>query len=283
MNTMDRYQRVDALAWVIRSRVIEMVGVGMAGHIGGSLSAAEIVAALYGYKMQHDPSAPDCPTRDRFVMSKGHAVLAQYAALAEFGYFPLAELKKVKALGAMLQGHPDLRRTPGIEANTGSLGQGLSIALGMALGLRVDASANRVYCLVGDGEIAEGQIWEAAMAAANFKLDNLVAIIDCNKIQATDTIIKRFNTNPVAAKWEAFGWKVMEVDGHDVKQICDALDQAGQVKQMPVAIVAHTIKGKGIAFAENTAAYHNAMLTEEQYKLAVSLVEEQKGAHACKI
>ena len=181
------------------------------------------------------------------------------------------------------RGHPDLRKTPGIEANTGSLGQGLSIAVGMALGLRLDGSTNRVYCLVGDGELAEGQIWEAAMAAANFKLDNIVAFIDYNRIQATDTVEKRFNTNPVPSKWEAFGWKVIEVDGHNSKQVCDALDLAETVKGMPVAIVAHTVKGKGLEFAENTAAYHNAILTEEQYKLAVQLVEEKKGAYACKI
>lgn len=283
MITEEKIRKVDALAWTIRSRVLDMIGVGKAGHLGGSFSAAEIVAALYGYKMQHDPNVPNCPTRDRFVMSKGHAALAQYAALAEFGYFPLEELKRVKALGAMLQGHPDLRKTPGIEANTGSLGQGLSIAVGMALGLRVDHSKNRVYCIVGDGEIAEGQIWEAAMAAANFKLDNIVVFVDYNKVQATDTVIKRFNTNPMTNKWEAFGWKVIEIDGHDSKQICDALDQAEQVKGMPVAIVAHTIKGKGVAFAENNAAFHNAILNEEQYKLAVSLVEEKKGAYACKI
>lgn len=283
MITEEMVQKIDALAWTIRSRVLEMIGIGKAGHLGGSFSAAEIIAALYGYKMQHDPLAPDCPTRDRFVMSKGHSALAQYAALAEFGYFPLEELQKVKALGAMLQGHPDLRKTPGIEANTGSLGQGLSIAVGMALGLRLDGSKNRVYCLVGDGEIAEGQIWEAAMAAANFKLDNLVAIIDYNKVQATDTVINRFNTNPMANKWEAFGWKVIEVDGHQSRDICMALDQAEQIKHQPVAIVAHTIKGKGVEFAEGKAAFHNAILTEEQYALALALVEEKKESYACKI
>lgn len=283
MITEKTIQKVDALAWTIRSRVLEMIGVGKAGHLGGSFSAAEIIASLYGYKMQHDPTAPDCPTRDRFVMSKGHSALAQYAALAEFGYFPLDELGKVKQLGAMLQGHPDLRKTPGIEANTGSLGQGLSIAVGLALGLRLDDRKSRVYCLVGDGEIAEGQIWEAAMAASNFKLDNLVAIIDYNKVQATDTVINRFNSNPMSNKWEAFGWKVFEVDGHDVKQMCDVLDQAGLIKDQPVAIVAHTIKGKGIEFAEGKAAFHNAILTAEQYQLAVTLVEEKKVSYTCKI
>jgi transketolase len=258
-----------------------MVGIGKTGHIGGSMSVAEILAALYGYKMRHDPSAPGCPTRDRFVMSKGHAALAQYAALAEFGYFPLEELAKVKTLGAMLQGHPDLRLTPGIEANTGSLGQGLSIAVGMALGLRLDGYGSRVYCIVGDGEIAEGQIWEAAMAASNFKLDNLAVFVDYNRIQATDRVEKRFNSNPMASKWEAFGWNVMEIDGHDAGQVCEALDKAEQIKGVPTAIVAHTIKGKGIPFAEDTAAFHNGSMTEEQYNLAVHVLEAKKRSLEC--
>ncbi len=283
MITEEQIAKVDALAWTIRSRVLDMIGVGKAGHLGGSYSAAEVMAALYGYKMQHDPNEPKCLDRDRFVMSKGHAALAQYAALAEFGYFPLEELKTVKKLGAMLQGHPDMRKTPGIEANTGSLGQGLSIAVGMALGLRLDGSKNRVYCMVGDGELAEGQIWEAAMAAANFKLDNIVAIIDYNRIQATGPVEVRFNTNPVPSKWEAFGWKVFEIDGHDSKQVCDTLDKAETIKGMPVAIVSHTVKGKGLEFAENSAAYHNAALSDEQYKLAISLINEKKEAYSCKI
>jgi len=271
MITQEQISKVDALAWTIRSRVLDMIGVGKAGHLGGSFSSAEVIAALYGYKMKHDPNEPKCPTRDRFVMSKGHAALAQYGALAEFGYFPMEELKRVKKLGAMLQGHPDLRKTPGIEANTGSLGQGLSIALGMALGLRVDGSTNRVYCIVGDGEMAEGQIWEAAMAAANFKVDNLVAIIDNNRIQATDTIEKRFNINPIAAKWSAFGWNVIEIDGHDSKQVCDALDQAETVKGQPVAIIAHTVKGKGVSFMEGEAGWHGKAPSPEQ--VAAALVE----------
>ena len=274
---------VDLLAWKIRSRVIEMIGIGKTGHIGGSMSVAEILAALYGYKMRHDPKVPACPTRDRFVMSKGHAALAQYAALAEFGYFPIEELSKVKTLGAMLQGHPDLRLTPGIEANTGSLGQGLSIAAGMALGLRLDGYGSRIYCIVGDGEIAEGQIWEAAMAASNFKLDNLIVFVDYNKIQATDRVEKRFNSNPMACKWEAFGWKVLEIDGHDTRQICEALDNAEQIKGVPTAIVAHTVKGKGIPFAEDTAAFHNGSMTEDQYNLAVRLLDAKKEAFACEI
>jgi transketolase len=280
--TSDQIEKLEALAWTIRYRVVEMTGVGKAGHIGGSCSAAEIVAALYGYKMRHDPANPGCPDRDRFIMSKGHAALAQYAALAESGYFPVNEIYKVKSLGGMLQGHPDLRRTPGIEANTGSLGQGLSIAAGIALGLRLDGFPSKVYTLVGDGEIAEGQIWEAAMAASNFKLDHLVAIVDYNKIQATGEVRKRFDTNPMGEKWASFGWRVLEIDGHDIKAICGALDASDDFAGQPVAIVAHTIKGKGISFAEGKAAFHNAVLDNEQYQLALSLLEAKRGECSCK-
>ena len=279
--TADQIKKLEALAWTIRYRVVEMTGVGKAGHIGGSCSAAEIVAALYGYKLHHDPANPGCPDRDRFIMSKGHAALAQYAALAESGYFPVSEIYKVKSLGGMLQGHPDLRRTPGIEANTGSLGQGLSIAAGIALGLRLDGYPSKVYALVGDGEIAEGQIWEAAMAASNFKLDHLVAIVDYNKVQATGEVKKRFDTNPMGEKWASFGWRVLEIDGHDMTAACGALDASDEFAGQPVAIVAHTIKGKGISFAEGKAAFHNAVLDDEQYQLALSLLEAKRGECSC--
>jgi transketolase len=281
MVTEEQIKKLEVSAWTIRYRIVEMTGVGKAGHIGGSCSAADIVAVLYGYKMRYVPSAPKCLTRDRFVMSKGHAALAQYAALAEAGYFPVSEIYKVKSLGGMLQGHPDLRHTPGIEANTGSLGQGLSIAVGMALGLRLDGYASKVYTLVGDGEIAEGQIWEAAMAATNFKLDNLVCIVDYNKVQATGEISQRFDTNPIASKWVSFGWHTLEIDGHDIKSICDALDASDQIKDRPVAIIAHTIKGKGISFAEGKAAFHNVVLTDEQYQLAISLLQAKRGEYSC--
>jgi len=237
--------------------------------LGGSCSCAEIVVALYFHKMKHDPKNPAWPERDRFLLSKGHAALAQYAALAMAGYFPKEELKKVKSLGAMLQGHPDMTKTPGIEANTGSLGQGLSVANGMALGLRLDGSKSRVYVILGDGELAEGQIWEAAMAAANFKIDNLTAILDYNKVQATGPIAERFDIGPIAAKWAAFGWEVIEIDGHDVAAVVEALDKAEQVKGRPTIIIAHTIKGKGVSFAENNAAFHNGLLTAEQYEIAL--------------
>ena len=202
----------------LREHIVrDLIGAGKVGHLGGSCSSAEIVAALYFHKMRHDPKNPALPDRDRFLLSKGHAALVQYAALAMAGYFPKEELKKVKSLGGMLQGHPDMTKTPGIEANTGSLGQGLSIANGMALGLRLNGSKSRVYVIIGDGEQNEGQIWEAAMAAASFKLDNLTAIVDRNKLMATGAIADRFEIGPLAPKWAAFGWNVIEIDGHDVR------------------------------------------------------------------
>jgi transketolase len=193
----------------------------------------------------------------------------QYAALAMAGYFPREELKKVKSLGGMLQGHPDIR-TPGIEANTGSLGQGLSIANGMALGLRLDGSKSRVYVIIGDGEQNEGQIWEAAMAAASFKLDNLTAIVDRNRLQATGPIAERFDIGPLAPKWAAFGWNVIEIDGHDVSAVVEALDTACTVAGKPTVIIANTIKGKSISFAENNAAFHNGAMTADQLQIALS-------------
>ena len=249
--------------------VTDLIGEGKVGHLGGSCSSADIVATLYFHKMKHDAKNPQNPDRDRFLLSKGHAALVQYAALAIAGYFPQSELKKVKSLGAMLQGHPDMTKTPGIEANTGSLGQGLSIACGMALGLRLDNIPRRVYVIVGDGEQAEGQIWEAAMAAANFKIDNLTAIVDCNRLQATGAIRDRFDLNPIAPKWAAFGWHVIEADGHDVKSLLDAFEEAESVKGHPSVILARTVKGKCISFAENNAAFHNGLLTAEQCKTAM--------------
>jgi len=253
--------------------IVDIIGVGKVGHLGGSCSCAHVVATLYFHKMNIDPKNPKYEDRDRFLLSKGHAALVQYAALAEAGFFPKEELKKVKCLGAMLQGHPDMTKTPGIEANTGSLGQGLSIANGMALGLRLDGKKSRVYVVIGDGEMAEGQIWEAAMAASNFKIDNIVAIVDRNRLQATGAIVDRFNTNPIVPKWEAFGWNVIVIDGHDVAQIIEALDSAEKVKGKPTVIIAETIKGKCISFAENNAAFHNGSMTTVQYETAKKDIE----------
>lgn len=255
-------------AKAVRLNIVKMVGPDKTGHFGGSCSIADVVTVLYFKKMNHDPKNPHWEDRDRLIFSKGHAAIVQYAALGMCGYFPEEELAGLKKLGSMLQGHPDMRKTPGIEANTGSLGQGLSISCGIAAGAKLDRKSYRIYCIVGDGEIAEGQIWEAAMSAANYKLDNLTAILDCNKLQATGAIVDRFDTNPLKEKWEAFNWNVIEIDGHDIEQIIDALDNAEKVKGKPTIIIANTIKGKGIKCAENNAAFHNGSLTEEQYDQA---------------
>ncbi len=260
---------LNQMAKKLRKDVVISIGVGIAGHIGGSNSAADIVAALYFYKMKHNPNDPKMHDRDRFLLSKGHVAILQYAALAEAGYFPVEDLKETKKLGFHLQGHPDVLKTPGIEAGTGSLGQGLSIGLGMALGMRLDKLDRKVYVLVGDGELAEGQIWEAAMAASAFKADNLVAIVDHNKLQANGVIKERFNSLPVVQKWESFGWNVIEIDGHNMVEIITALDKADEIKGKPTVIVAHTVKGKGVSFAENVVSYHNGMLTEETYTQAI--------------
>ncbi|MFQ3619930.1 MAG: transketolase [Spirochaetales bacterium] len=270
----EKVQELKKMAVRLRFNILEMVGVGKAGHLGGSSSLAEITSVLYFHKMRINPKIPKDPNRDRFLLSKGHAVLVQYAALAELGFFSREELKKVKTLEGILQGHPDMK-TPGIEAVTGSLGQGLSIANGMALSLRLDKSPSRVYVVMGDGELSEGQLWEAAMAAANFKVDNLVGIVDYNKIQATGPIKEVFDTGDIPTKWKAFGWHVLEIDGHDIPQIIQALDEAEKIKGKPTIIIAHTVKGKGFSFAENSAAYHNAALTEELYKQAQEELQKQ--------
>jgi transketolase len=268
-------EELEKMARTLRLNVIRMVGVGQKGHLGGSCSLSEIVAVLYFSRMKHDPKNPKWEDRDRFLLSKGHAALIQYAALAEAGYFPKEEIDSVKKLGAMLQGHPDMTTTPGIEGNTGSLGQGLSMACGMVAGLRLDKRKSKVYCIIGDGEIAEGQIWESAMAASYYHLDNLIVFLDKNKLQATGPIIERYNTNPVIEKFEAFGWHVAEMDGHNIKEIIKTLDQVDKITGKPKMIIAHTVKGKGISFAENVVAFHNGELTREQFDIACSELENK--------
>jgi transketolase len=252
-----------------------MIGVGRPGHLGGSSSLAEIVAVLYFHRMRIDPRNLRDPERDRFLLSKGHAVLIQYAALAELGVISHEELRRLKSLGGILQGHPDMDVTPGIEAVTGSLGQGLSIAAGMALGLRLDGRGSRVYVIMGDGELAEGQLWEAAMAAYRYRLDNLTGIVDRNRIQASGPTSEVFEIPSLEDKWKAFGWKALTVDGHDVAAVIRALETAGESKGAPTVIIAETIKGKGISFAENNPAFHHAALTEEQHRQAVAELERQ--------
>lgn len=263
------------IAAMLRGNLIEMIPPGKVGHLGGSSSIMDVTAALY-FKHMKVFADPKDPRRDRCVFSKGHAVLAQYAAFAELGYVSHEDLHKVKTLDGTLQGHPDMDHTPGIEAVTGSLGQGLSVSLGMAFGLRVDKSDSRVFCIVGDGELDEGQIWEAAMAAAAHRVDNLVAIIDYNKVQATDTTEKVLPNGQLKEKWEAFGWNTIEIDGHDFGQILSALDAAKACKGKPTAIIADTIKGKGFPFAEGKAAYHNAAMNEEEYAIAQQMVKKMK-------
>ncbi|MBI5581336.1 MAG: transketolase [Deltaproteobacteria bacterium] len=273
-------KKLERMALQLRFDLLDILGVGKVGHLGGSSSMAEIVACLYFHVMRYDPKNPKDPDRDRFLLSKGHCVLIQYAALAELGVVPRAELKKVKTLAGCLQGHPDMDRTPGIEAVTGSLGMGLSIGLGMALGFRLDRRPSRVYVVMGDGELSEGQIWEAAMAAAAFKVDNLTGVVDLNHVQATGPTREIFDIPEIARKWAAFGWEVLNIDGHDVSQILTALNKAQKTKGRPTVIVAETVKGKGFSFAENNAAFHNSALTADQYRQALSELEARRTALA---
>lgn len=256
-------------ARAVREGIVRAIGTNNKGHLGGSMSSADVVTALYFYKMNHWPNDPRNEDRDRFIFSKGHSVLAQYAALAECGYFPVEALPTAKQLGSFLQGHPERDRTPGIEANTGSLGQGLSVGLGMALAGKLDQKDYKVYVIVGDAELAEGQIWEAATTAAFYKTSNLVAIVDHNKMQATGAIADMYDIGQVAQKFAAFGWRVLEIDGHDMEAIVDALDAADENTGQPVCIVAHTVKGKGVSFAEHKASFHNGAMTPEQYEQAL--------------
>jgi transketolase len=275
MTKPEEIQKIKKIAWDLRADVVQMIGVGKAGHLGGSCSLAEIVASLYFARMNFHPKAIDDPNRDRFLLSKGHSVLIQYAALVELGVIPREEVGKVKTIAGKLQGHPDMV-TPGMEAVTGSLGQGLSIGTGMALALRLANSPARVFVVIGDGELAEGQLWEAAMAAARYKVDNLTAILDRNRIQATGPTKDIFDIPDIEAKLRAFGWNVIGIDGHDVGAVLDALDQAAATKGAPTVIVAETVKGKGVSFAENTAAFHNGIMTQEQYDMALVEIEQSR-------
>jgi transketolase len=269
-------KRLEQTALQLRCDLVEMIGVGTAGHLGGSSSLAETLAVLYFHQMNFDADRLHDPNRDRLILSKGHAALIQYAALCEKGCFPREELKRVKTLNGLLQGHPDLS-IPGIEAVTGSLGQGLSISLGIALALRLDKSPGRVYAIMGDGEQSEGQLWEAAMAAVNFKADNLTAFIDWNKVQATGTTKDIFNIPDLDKKWSGFGWHVISAKGHDIEAILRALEEAVSVKGKPSVIILDTIKGKSFSFAEGNAAYHNGIFTGEIYRQALKELDAIKA------
>jgi len=259
----------------MRRHILRMIHAsGTAGHYGGSLSCVEVLACLFFRHMRHRPADPHWPDRDRFVLSKGHAAPALYAALAEAGYFPLEHLDRYKAFGSILQGHPDMLLTPGVEMSTGSLGQGLSAALGMALALRLDGRDSRVYALLGDGELDEGSVWEAAMAAAHHRVSHLTAILDRNLLQVTGPTEASMRLEPVAAKWQAFGWEVFPVDGHDPAAILPALRAAGEVRDRPSILIARTVKGKGIPSLEGQTGVHSCVLSQEQYAEALRGLEQ---------
>jgi transketolase len=260
-------------AKTIRIEILKMLTEAGSGHTGGSLSAADIVTALYFYKMRYNPNDPKWRERDRFILSKGHAAPLLYAALALSGYFDKSILKTLRKLGSPLQGHPSSRMLPGVEISTGSLGQGLSVANGIAIGLKIDGLSSRVYCLLGDGEIQEGQVWEAAMTAGHYRLDNLCAIIDNNGLQIDGHCCDVMSIEPIVDKWIAFGWYVIDIDGHDMEAILDALNEAETVKGKPTMIVARTIKGKGVSFFEGKVEYHGIAPTKEELERALKELE----------
>jgi transketolase len=240
----------------LRKHSLEMIGRAHSGHPGGSLSAADIVAVLYFHHLKHDSANPKMPDRDRFVLSKGHAAPVLYAALAESGYFPVTDLNNLRQLDSKLEGHPDMNKVPGIEITSGSLGQGLSAGNGMALAGRIDKNPYGVYVLLGDGELQEGMVWEAAMLAGHYKLDRVTAIVDYNNLQIDGFVSDIMDVRPLKDKWEAFGWRVLEIDGHDVLAIADALADADKAKNKPTAIIARTVKCKGVSFMENRVEFH---------------------------
>ena len=270
MISKDKIKELEAAAVKLRRHIIEMTCAAASGHPGGSLSAADIVAVLYFYKLKFNPKDPAWPDRDRFVMSKGHAAPVLYAALAEAGYFPVAYLKTLRQIGSSLQGHVDMLSLPGIEMSTGSLGQGLSAANGMALAARLDQKDYRVYCLLGDGECQEGQVWEAAMTSAHYKLDNLTAIVDNNKYQIDGRVEEIKSLAPFSEKWKAFGWNVLSCDGHRMEAISEAFEKAEKTKGKPTVIIAETVKGKGVSFMEaKPLDYHGKAPTAEEEKKAI--------------
>ncbi|MBR4286857.1 MAG: transketolase [Clostridia bacterium] len=258
----------------VRKGIIEGTFNAKSGHPGGSLSIADIISYLYFKEMNIDPANPAMPERDRFVLSKGHAAPALYSVMAQRGYFPVEELKTLRKIGSRLQGHPSMKCLPGIDISTGSLGQGISAACGMALGGKLQNADFRVYAILGDGEIQEGQVWEAAMYAAAKKLDNLVAFVDNNNLQIDGTVEEVNSPYPIPEKFVAFGWNVIEIDGHSFDEIENALNAARECKGKPTAIVASTTKGKGVSFMENQVSWHGAAPNAEQYEIAMKELDE---------
>lgn len=264
---MDKlYQKATKL----RKLVLQMIHQAGSGHPGGSLSALDIITVLYFYEMRIDSKNPNWENRDRFVLSKGHACPALYAALAEKGFFPKKDLFSLRKINSRLQGHPDMLTTPGVEMSTGSLGQGFSAAIGMALAGKYIGKNFRVYVLLGDGELDEGEVWEGAMCASHYELDNLVAIIDYNGLQSDNYNTETMNFEPLVEKWRAFNWYTLEIDGHNIPQIVNAFNRAKRLKRKPTVIVAHTVKGKGVSFMEDNPKWHGSLAPDdEQLKIAL--------------
>lgn len=270
---MAEIEKLEKWAHVLRVNTLNAVYRVKSGHLGGSFSAADMIAALYFHHMNLRPEEPSWSERDRFVLSKGHAAPVLYAALAQRGYFPLEELDRLRQVDSMLQGAPNLK-IPGVDMSAGPLGQGLSAAVGMALAGRVQQKSYRVYCMLGDGELDEGQVWEAAMSAAKFKLNRLIGILDHNKVQMSGTNDELMPLGDIRAKWEAFGWHTLVIDGHNMGQIVEALDKANENVGAPLMIIMETVKGKGVSFMEGKAAWHGACPNEEQYRQAFAELGE---------
>lgn len=261
---------LESIAREIRCDIVKMVHEAGSGHPGAALSCVEIVTALYFNVMRIDPANPRWPERDRFILSKGHACPVQYAALARRGYFPVEELSTLRRINSKLQGHPDMNKTPGVDMTAGSLGNGLSCGVGMAIAAKMDGLPSRIYVLLGDGEVQEGAVWEAAMAAAHYKLDNLVAIVDSNGLQLDGFVCDVMDIEPLADKWRSFRWNVINCDGHDFEELIDAFHSAERCKGKPTAIIADTTKGKGVSFMENQCDWHGRWPTEEETSKALN-------------
>lgn len=269
MSTTKSHTELAVTARQLRREIVQMIGAAGSGHPGGSLSAIDLITALYFKHLRHDPQNPEWTDRDRFILSKGHGAPALYAALAHAGYFPKDRLKTLRKLGSPLQGHPERGKLPGVEASTGSLGQGVSIGIGMALSARMDGKDYRVYVLIGDGEADEGQIWEAAMFAAHHRVDQLTVLMDCNGQQLDSWVEEILRLEPLAEKWRAFGWHVIELDGNDIDAVDRALSEARSVRGKPTVLVARTVKGKGVSFMEDNIEFHGAAPTPEQVEQAL--------------
>ena len=269
-------QQLKQIANLLRQDVIRSVYRVKSGHIGGSLSAADMIAALYFHQLRINPSDPSWPDRDRFVLSKGHAAPVLYAALARRGFFPVDDLVRLRQIDSHLQGAPNLK-TPGVDMSSGPLGQGLSAAVGMALAGRLQKKNFQVYCMLGDGEIQEGQVWEAAMFAAHYQLDNLCAFVDVNGLQIDGPTEKVMNSAPLRDKFRAFGWHTIDIDGHDFEQIAAALQEAGQTVGQPTMILAKCVKGKGVSFMENQVGWHGKAPKQEEYEQAVAEIKAAAG------